>query len=333
MTTTPLESEGSKKRIRSPAYPYVSLPKAIEFSRTLFDQINRHYAPFAVAIDHLGFATAVGGQVVSALTQFGLMESTGEKKERKVKLTDHALKILGIADQKSEAFMKLIKRSALLPKLYADLMKTYSSELPSDAVLCYELIHQRFFNPGVVPEVVRAFRETISFAHLDASDTLPTSEVDRSDTAPDTAEEEVVLPPKEKPMQAQQVQQVHEHELPPPSAGAVRRTFTAGNEAMDAAITITSHAGEITGDDIAFLKEYLSFLEKGWARRKPPVAAAAPVPTISTPPPPPPSMSASVQLMITKQMDSDLRAAGFSEEQINAMTPEEAQDNLRKAQP
>lgn len=190
MTSTLPESEPSKKRIRSPAYPYVALSKALDYARKFWDKEKKNYASVSIASAHFGFGSSTGpaGQIISALTQFGLMESTGEKEARKVKLTDHAIRILAITDQKSAAFAAMIKRSALLPKLYADLMAKYASGLPSDDSLRHELEYERDFNPGVVAEVVRAFRETVWFANLDESGTLPTSEADRSDTTSDIQE-------------------------------------------------------------------------------------------------------------------------------------------------
>ena len=121
---------------------------------------------------------------------------------------------------------------------------------------------------------------------------------------------------------------------PPPPPGAVQRLFTTGTDTMDAEIRITSHAGEITGDDIAFLKDYLSFLEKGWSRRKSvaatPVAAPEPVPAMMSGPPP--SMSP-YHATHDYQADGNRPSRWLLSAQINAMTPQEAQNNIRKAQP
>jgi hypothetical protein len=319
MATIQPETDGSKARIRSPAYPFISLPKAIGYARSLWDKQKRNLVPISVAAVDFGFTSATGpaGQIVSALTQFGLLESSGKKEQRKVKLSDHGFRILATPDQHSEAFMAMIKRSALLPTLYANLMTKYASGLPSDAALRHELEFDLKFNPGVIPEVVRAFRETVSFANLDGSGTLQTSEADlddHGDTATDIAEEEVALSSKEKPVQ---VQQQMTQELPPPPAGAVRRTFTTGTDTMEAAITITSHAGAISSDDIAFLKDYLEFLGKGWSRRKP--EAATPVVA-----PEPASRH-------SERTQSQLLAIGCSQEEINGMTDQDAQNKITMA--
>ena len=91
------------------------------------------------------------------------MESSGEKELRKVKLTDHAVRILATTDQKSEAFMKMI-RSASLPKLYASLLAKYESK--NSFGCCAQLEFELDFNPSVVADVVRAFRETVSLRKL-----------------------------------------------------------------------------------------------------------------------------------------------------------------------
>lgn len=47
--------------------------------------------------------------------------------------------------------------------------------------------------------------------------------------------------------------------------------------------------------------------------------------------PPPPGTKASVPVMITKQMESDLRSRGLTQEEINKLTPQQAHDILGKA--
>ena len=64
-----------------------------------------------------------------------------------------------------------------------------------------------------------------------------------------------------------QTQQQQKNNPSPPPPGIIQRTFTTGNETIDATITISSRSGEISGDDVEFLKDYLDFLAKGWRRK------------------------------------------------------------------
>jgi hypothetical protein len=43
------------------------------------------------------------------------------------------------------------------------------------------------------------------------------------------------------------------------------------------------------------------------------------------------SLGVSVPVMITKRMETDLRDAGYSQEEINTMTPQQAHNNIAKA--
>jgi hypothetical protein len=50
--------------------------------------------------------------------------------------------------------------------------------------------------------------------------------------------------------------------------------------------------------------------------------------TVQTSAPAPSTPAVAIPLLITKAMESDLRAAGFTTDEINAMTPQEAHDAL-----
>jgi hypothetical protein len=271
MTEVPSSPE-AKKRVRSPAYPYVSLPKAIDLARKFWDIEHHHAARASRAIEHLGFSakSGPGAQSLAALIQFGLLEDSGIKDARMVKLTPLALRILGDSDASSPARQAAIRQAAQLPKLYAELVAKYGAQsLPSERTLRDYLLFDRKFNTEVVDDALRAFRETIAFANLASSDTITTPEAEqpkgestsdgiRGDTHMQTAG---VTPKVAAPIGAAP---------PPPPPGATQRTFTTGTDTMDATVTITSHAGAISREDIEFLKDYLDFLGKSWSRRSKP---------------------------------------------------------------
>lgn len=217
--------------------------------------------------------------------------------------------------------------------MHAELINKYGSEWPSNETLRRYLTFERGFNESSVDDFISQFYETLEFAKIGKSGTIPPA---AASLGANDLLKSIRTDGSGAKDAGMQIQDRSKQNLPPPPlpVGAVERMFTTGTDTMDAEIRITSHAGEITGDDIAFLKEYLSFLEKSWARRKPavaaPVAAPEPVSAMKSGPPPPPSMSASMPIMVTKQQESDLRAAGYTQEQINAMTPQQAHENLAK---
>src|ERR1700719_1411700 len=88
--------EAGKKRMRSPAYPFVNLETAIKRARTFYDREGRNAAPLTVTAKHWGYEAKSSGstQTAAALMSFGLMQDEGTGDRRKVKLTPNALKIL-----------------------------------------------------------------------------------------------------------------------------------------------------------------------------------------------------------------------------------------------
>ena len=51
-------SQAPESRVRSPGYPAVSLPAAIEFARMFYDAEHHGFVPRLVAITHFGFMRA-----------------------------------------------------------------------------------------------------------------------------------------------------------------------------------------------------------------------------------------------------------------------------------
>jgi hypothetical protein len=102
--------------------------------------------------------------------------------------------------------------------------------------------------------LIKAFRDTIAIAGLDTPNANRTEDIGRTSAGPkgDAAMSLAA---------AVAVQS--------PGRGLYQRTFTTGNDDIDASITIVSRSGGVTSEDIAFLKDYLDFLEKSWSRRKP----------------------------------------------------------------
>jgi len=194
MTTGPEDdSADAKKRVRSPAYPYVSLPKAIDHARKFWDIEHHHAVRASAAIENLGFAakSGPGAQTLAALLHFGLLEGSGSKETRTVRLTPLAMRILQSGDPAA------IRQAALLPNLYGDLVSKYGADaLPSDRTIRDHLLFDRKFNAEVVDGVVRAFRETVSFANLTSSDMMPKADSDGTPSGEkgvESAEEEVTM--------------------------------------------------------------------------------------------------------------------------------------------
>src|SRR5690242_15075647 len=74
----PMEPE---KRSRSPSYPAISLPDAVQRLRALYDNIHTHSAPRDVIARGMGYASLSGASAsaISALVKYGLLDRSGEE--------------------------------------------------------------------------------------------------------------------------------------------------------------------------------------------------------------------------------------------------------------
>ena len=90
------EDDAKRKRMRSPAYPYINLETAIKRAQQFYDQEQRNAAPLRIAAKHWGYEpkSSGGQQTAAALISFGLMKDQGTGEARKLQLTDNALRIL-----------------------------------------------------------------------------------------------------------------------------------------------------------------------------------------------------------------------------------------------
>ena len=192
MTIT--QGDSKPQRQRSPAYPSVGLAEAIKLAGRFWEKEKRHEAFVGVASQHFGFkaGSSSGLQTAAALTYYGLMEQSGSKESRSVKLTDLAISILSTTDSPTRD--ALLKQAVLRPKIHAELLTKYDGELPSDPTLRNYLTFDRGFNAGMVDDFIRQFRHSLAFAKVIKSDTLPP--VSGTNVEFDTDEEELEMTPQ-----------------------------------------------------------------------------------------------------------------------------------------
>ncbi len=158
------QTEGKKTRQRSPSYPFLSLPTAIQRARVLYDKDKKAVIPRDAAIRNWGFSlkSSYAHQTVASLKTYGLVEFVGNG----LKLTTSALLILiGAADSPERA--AAIRAAALAPSLFAAMWKTYGAEPPSDRTFVTTLVlHHGFPSEAAASEFIGKYKETIGFAKL-----------------------------------------------------------------------------------------------------------------------------------------------------------------------
>jgi hypothetical protein len=148
-------------RKKSPRAPSLALDEAIEKVLKAYDKERVHPAPTEVVAQNIGYKSANNGAALGALASlryFGLLE---RPKDGYLAVTREAeaYKFAPEQDMKRSILMGFLRR----PVLYAELLEKYSSGLPSDANLRFELI-QRGFAPQAAESALAAFRRSVEFA-------------------------------------------------------------------------------------------------------------------------------------------------------------------------
>ncbi|MER8437721.1 hypothetical protein NKH36_22555 [Mesorhizobium sp. M1312] len=207
-------------RVRSPNYPAMSLPAALDRVRTVHIAEGRNAASREAIAKALGFGGLNGASatMLSALGKYGLIEAVGEGE---AKITDLAMSILFPHDPEEK--QRALEQSAFRPVLFAKLREKWPERPPSDDTL-RSYLHREGFSSSAVDQVIQFYRETLEIANpRQAGHDSPSR----------------TPPPKEDQMTQQTVPQMVS---PPPPAMMAGKPFTIGFDGtmLTGTIAITS---------------------------------------------------------------------------------------------
>ena len=154
------------KKIRSPSFPFISLPEALERARAFYEKEHRHETEPEVAVRHWGYSprSSGGNQTLAALRAFGLVEMVGEGK---VRLTERTVRILLDEREESPEREQLLRQAALSPALHSRIWERYKGVLPSDATLRLYLVADEGFNENSVDDFIAELKETLESAGIE----------------------------------------------------------------------------------------------------------------------------------------------------------------------
>lgn len=171
-----------RPRHRSPNYPAIGLPEAIDRVRRLYDADKRAGAPIDAALRHIGFTSRHGKALalISALRKFGLVEDSGGR----IAPTQRAVTILAYPESDPRRWAAL-KEAAMSPEVYRSLYDRYVSGgyLPSEETLKAEVEAEMGFNPNAIPDFVKDFKATLVYSGLLDQDTLELASEDKMQVA------------------------------------------------------------------------------------------------------------------------------------------------------
>jgi hypothetical protein len=171
----------SGTRHRSPNYPAISLKRAVERAKELNEKYKRSLVPEGLAHVHWGYKPFSSGaqQTTAALRAFGLLDVDGKGKDRKVRVSESAFRIMMNSSDRAE----LLKKAALSPAIHDELWKKYTADggIPEPEIIKHYLLLDRVagrFNEESVDSFISHFLGSLRYAGLSEN-----GNVDGSDDA------------------------------------------------------------------------------------------------------------------------------------------------------
>lgn len=164
MATT--ESALKKARDRSPSFPIITLETALRRAQEFYQEEKRGSAPFQVAAGHWHYSPSSSGalQTVSALKQYGLIaEEGGSGRDRKLKLTELALRIILDTRPESVERAQFMAQAARSPQIISEIYAKWPDGLPSEQNLNHYLVLERQFNEATAAKAVKIMKENELF--------------------------------------------------------------------------------------------------------------------------------------------------------------------------
>lgn len=179
-------------RVRSPNYPALSLPEAIERLRGLHKEQQTTAEPREVVILHMGYSGINGRSLkaLSALIKYGFLEATSDERLR---VSKRALAILFPDPDNPRAKNQALVDAAFAPVLFAKIFDRWKTR-PTQASLNSFLAHEGF-NTNSVDMVAHAFYETFDLVESLIASYGPnrTTAVDDEDGVDGEEEEESMI--------------------------------------------------------------------------------------------------------------------------------------------
>jgi len=154
-------------KMRSPNYPALTLPQALEVAGKLWNAEKRTPVGHEAAALALGFKSLSGPArvAIGALRQYGLIVKA---EKGQIRLSDLAMAALhGNPDEKQAA----LRQAAVNPSLFKELARNYSQA--SETAISSYLITKKAFTDDGARKAAKAFWVALKLAKSDASGYTP----------------------------------------------------------------------------------------------------------------------------------------------------------------
>lgn len=156
-------------RVRSPGYPAISLPQALDITRKLHDHNRTNPIDREAAAKDIGYTGLTGqsAKILSSLQHYGLVDKAGKGGVRVARLAVDILHPVSPAGRKAA-----LREAAFTPDLFHALASHFSDGVPSENSLRSYLMRVNFSSVAITPAVT-SFLETYRFLQQEgASESL-----------------------------------------------------------------------------------------------------------------------------------------------------------------
>ena len=145
-------------KIRSPNYPGISLPDAIERICKIHSKAHTHKVDSGTMAKAAGYNSLNGSAltVLSALKKYGLLDEVGNE----LRVSPAALTIIADPVDSPER-RQAIQAAAFGPPLFMETRKQFPDSIPGDEIIRSFLL-KRSFLASSIDTAIRAFRETMN---------------------------------------------------------------------------------------------------------------------------------------------------------------------------
>lgn len=238
--------------MRSPNYPQLSLPEALNKAQTLYAAIHTAKTTPEKAAERLGYTSLNGRSmgVLSALKKYGLLAGKGEE----LTLTHDAVIIFERPDEHPEK-REAIRRLALSPPLFAEIYKHFDAQIPGMADLRVYL-SRLGFSKTALDEITDNYTETFQLVTRIAGDY----------TADDTSSDKGEMLDMSAPQSSSQPSSVNPPTTTPanPDKGKTKEwSFPLSFQRnIDAVVTI--HGDNLKRRDLEVLEKKVKDLIDAW---------------------------------------------------------------------
>jgi hypothetical protein len=237
------------KKDRSPNYPALSFTDALKHAEAIWTKDKRNPMSTDMACRHLGYKAKNGAclPIIGAMKRYGLLINAGSE----LRVSDDAHKIF-LAPKDHPERIALVKKLAMSPALFGEVLRKFPEGLPSDENLKFRLrADWEFATDKAAENFIKSLRDAVALAGV-----APEHE-DADNGSDDIAEEASMT--QQVPAITPQVPQANRPLAPIPPANL---QFQGRSWDLGDGVTVSiAVPPKLSKGNIAKLKKYVGALE------------------------------------------------------------------------